>query len=150
MKRPSPAVILAASLAVLIAAAIGIEALVSSGTSGPGAGGYAVVVIRDDEVLARFELEELETLEFGRIVVDGDEQEGPTLNSVLEAAGVGDFERISIAGMGIRDDGELVLDRAEITDEVLLDISRRGTVKVVSPDMAWEDRVRDVTEIVVE
>jgi hypothetical protein len=37
-----------------------------------------------------------------------------------------------------------------VTDEVLLDIANRGTVKVVGPDISWDDRVRDVTEIVVE
>jgi len=150
MKRPRPAAILAVALLVLIALAAGIEALVSSGASGPGAGGYAVVVVSEGEVVARLDLDDLERLGFVTIVADGEEQEGPTLLAVLDAAGITDFERVRIAGMGIRDDGDLALERADVTGDVVLDISRRGTVKVVSPAMTWEDRVRDVTEIVVE
>jgi hypothetical protein len=150
LKRPSPAVILAAVLLVLVAAALGLEALMSSRTSGPGAGGYAVVIVRDDEVLASYRLEDLQAFEQVKIVVDDDEQEGPRLLDVLSDAGVNDFDRLLIHGMGIRDDGELTLERADVTEDVLLDFASRGTVKVVSPDLPWEERVRDVTEIVVE
>jgi hypothetical protein len=149
-KRPGPAVAVAAALIVLVLAAVGVEALMSTRASGPGAGGYAVVIVRDDDVLARYTLEDLEAFEQVTIQADGDEQCGPRLLDVLEDAGVDEFDRLSIAGMGIRDDGELALVRSEVTADVVLDISRRGTVKVVSPDMTWEDRVRDVTEIVVE
>jgi len=149
-KQPGPALVLAAVLALLVVAAVGIEALMSSRTSGPGAGGYAVIVVRDDDVLARFNLEDLERLDEATIIVDGEEQRGPTILSVLDEAGVDHFERIRITGMGIRDDGDLTLERDDVTGEFLLDFSRRGTVKIVSPGMAWEDRVRDVTEIVVE
>lgn len=149
-KRLSPAVVLAAALIVLVLAAIGVEVLMSTRASGPGAGGYAVVIVRDDDVLARYTLEDIEEFEQVTIEVDGDEQRGPRLLDVLDDAGVEEFDRLSVAGMGIRDDGELVLVRSEVTEDVVLDISRRGTVKVVSPEMNWEDRVRDVTEIVVE
>lgn len=149
-RRPLPAAVLAAALVVLVIAALGVEALMSARASGPGAGGYAVVIVCDEEVLARYTLEDMEEFEQATITVDGDEQVGPRLIDVLEDAGVDEFSRLSITGMGIRDDGALALTRAEVTDEVLLDISRRGTVKIVSPALEWDERVRDVTEIVVE
>jgi hypothetical protein len=51
--------------------------------------------------------------------------------------------------MGIRDEGRLVLAAAELDDRVLLDFAERGTVKIVSPELSWRERVRDVVEIAV-
>lgn len=148
-RKVPPALVLAAILVVLVAAALGFEALMSQGTSGPEAE-YAVVVIRDGEVLERFTIDDIRDLDMATVTVLGKIEQGPTLLSVLEAAGVTDFAMIHIGGMGIRDDGSITLSRAEIDDEVLLDIANRGTVKIVGPDIEWEDRVRDVTEMVVE
>ena len=147
--RPKAAVILASVVIVLIAAAIGFETLVSSGTSGSGSD-YAVAVVRDGETLASFDVSELRAIDMSRISVDGKTEEGPRLNAVLKAAGVDEFQQLTINGMGVRDDGTIVLRRDEVTDDVLLDIAVRGTVKIVGPDIVWADRVRDVTEIVVE
>jgi hypothetical protein len=148
-KKPAPALVLAGILLVLVGAALGVEALMSSGTSGSDAE-YVVVVIRGGDVLERFTMDDIRAFEMARVEVLGKTEEGPTLLTVLEAAGVDDFSRVHIGGMGIRDDGSITLTRAEVTDEVLLDIANRGTVKVVGPDISWDDRVRDVTEIVVE
>lgn len=148
-KRPAPALVLVVVLALFVAAALGIETLMSSGPSGSDAE-YVVIVIRDGEVLEQFTMDDIRGFDMTTVEVLGKIEEGPTLLDVLEAAGVNDFERLHIGGMGIRDDGSISLTRAEVTDEVLLDIANRGTVKVVGPDIAWEDRVRDVTEIVVE
>ncbi len=148
-KQWKAAVILVAVLVLLVGTAVGIETLMSSGTSGSDAE-YVVVVIRDGEVLERFTMDDIRDFDMATVEVLGKFEEGPTLLAVLESAGVTDFERVHIGGMGIRDDGSITLTRAEVTDEVLLDIANRGTVKVVGPDIAWEDRVRDVTEIVVE
>ena len=51
--------------------------------------------------------------------------------------------------MGIRDEGYITLTRSQVRPDVLLDFAERGTVKLVSPRLAWEDRVRDVTGIEV-
>lgn len=148
-KSPAPALVLVAVLALFIAAALGVETLMSRRTSGSDAE-YVVVVIRDGEVLERFTMDDMRDLDMATVEVLGKTEEGPTLLAVLKAAGVTEFSRVYIGGMGIRDDGSIVLTRAQVTGEVLLDIANRGTVKVVGPDIAWEDRVRDVTEIVVE
>lgn len=140
-------IVFAVALALLVVAAVVAEALVSSGTSGPGAGGYEVTVTRDGAVLAAFTLDDLRALGLKKVTIAGKTEEGPTLLSVLEAAGVDDYRELTITGMGIRDDGSIVLEASEITDEVLLDIANRGTVKVVGPAIAWSDRVRDVTKI---
>lgn len=148
-KQSKAAIALVAVLVLLVGAAIGVETLMSSGTSGSDAG-YVVVVIRDGKVLERFTMDDIRDFEMTTVEILGKTEEGPKLLAVLEAAGVTEFSRVHIGGMGIRDDGSITLTRAEVTDEVLLDIANRGTVKVVGPAIAWDDRVRDVTEIVIE
>lgn len=111
---------------------------------------YEVVVRRDDSVLATFGFDELKTFEQGHIVVLGKRESGPSVLTVLQHAGVESFESIRVVGPGIRDDGDLSLASEEVTPGVLLDLANRGTVKIVGPAIAWDDRVRDVTEIIVE
>lgn len=138
---------MAIAVALLVVGAVAAEALVSSLTPGPGAGGYEVTIVRDGAVLAGFALDDLQALGLKKVRVAGKIEEGPTLQSVLDAAGVDQYESLVITGMGIRDDGTITLDASQVTDEVLLDIANRGTVKVVGPEIAWDDRVRDVTQI---
>lgn len=149
---------------LLVAAAVGLIALAwlvewravggVSTPQGPGAvavagapPGYSVQVVRDGEVVRDFTPEELGSLPQREIVADGKEQNGPAVLVVLEAAGVSEFERLDVVGMGLRDDGRLTLAVTEIDDDVILDFSDRGTFKLVSPEMDWRDRVRDVTEL---
>jgi len=66
---------------------------------------------------------------------------------VLEAVGIDGFSRLEVRGMGLRDDGRLTLRSVQINDELILDFTDRGTLKVVSPDLDWRDRVRDVTQL---
>ena len=66
---------------------------------------------------------------------------------MLEAVAIGDFARLEVRGMGLRDDGRLTLAVAQIDDDLVLDFSDRGTLKLVSPDLGWRERVRDVTEL---
>jgi len=111
---------------------------------------YEVVVRRGDAVLAVYDLDDMRALPQSTVKALGKVETGPTLLSVLEESGVSRFETLQVLGAGVRDDGEVVLSSSEVTPGVLLDIAERGTVKVVGPDMTWDDRVRDVTDIVVE
>jgi len=111
---------------------------------------YEVRVSDGSRELASFTTEGLEALGIVKIVALGKSEEGPSLLRVLEASGVDSFDRVVIKGAGVRDDGEIVLSADDVTQDVILDIANRGTVKVVGPAIAYADRVRDVTEIVVE
>ena len=82
-----------------------------------------------------------------QVVIDGKEQDGPLLVTVLRDAGVGDFASVTIRGAGVRDDGRLTLSRTKAARGVLLDFSDRGTVKVCGPELDWADWVRDVLTI---
>jgi len=140
---------------IILAAIAGVLALVIAGawllqwnaTRGSEAGAYRVTVTRGDSTLGSFDVADLEKLGTKRVVMQGKPETGPTLLSVLKAAGVDEFSQVSIYGAGIRDSGFLRLKRSEIDGNVLLDIAIRGTTKVCGPNIAWDDRVRDVERI---
>lgn len=142
-----------AALVVVVAAAWGAERLSkpdAEAAKSASASGYSVKVVHAGKVLRSFSLADLHALPTTHVVMDEKEQDGPTLAAVLEAAGAGNPAAVSIVGTGLRDSGRLHLTAAQITDRVVVDFSDRGTVKVCSPDIAWSDWVRDVTEIRVE
>jgi hypothetical protein len=143
MKR-GQAIALAVTAAALLAA-VGIAWWLQASS----VQGYQIVVTRDGRELAGFDLEELRALPQSKVVVDGKTESGPALGDVLKAAGVSNFTSVTVRGMGLRDSGTITLLRAEVGPDVLLDFAQRGTMKVVSPDLAWEARVRDVTGIEV-
>jgi hypothetical protein len=107
---------------------------------------YAVAVSRDGTRLQRFSLADLRSLPVVHLTIDGKEQDGPALTTVLEAAGVNSYQGLTVVGYGLRDRGRLTLSAA-VARGSLLDFSNRGTVKFCSPTIAWDDWVRDVTEL---
>jgi hypothetical protein len=143
----------AAALVLVVGAAWGAERQLAGdapGDTGPPAFVYSVAVTRDGEILRTFSVADLEALPAVSFDSEGKAQQGPTLLAVLEAAGVGrDFSELEITGMGLRDGGRLLLTAAQVDEGVLLDFAERGTVKVVSPELSWRERVRDVVEIAV-
>jgi hypothetical protein len=62
---------------------------------------------------------------------------------------VTDFDSVTVTGLGVRDDGRIVLSRAQVDQDVVLDVAERGTTKLCGPNIAYEDRVRDVERIEV-
>ena len=110
---------------------------------------YRVAIVRDEETLRTFDLEELNVFPAKQIMMQGELQQGPPLLDVLEAAGITEFTAVVVTGVGLRDSGRIELRREEIDRGVLLDFSSRGTVKICGPEIAWEDRVRDVERVEV-
>jgi len=110
---------------------------------------YRIPIVRDGVVLAEYDIAQLTALGTERIEMQGKFEEGPPLLVVLEAAGVGDFDSVVVTGIGVRDSGRIELTREEIDEQVLLDIANRGTCKIAGPNIAYEDRVRDITRIEV-
>jgi hypothetical protein len=112
-------------------------------------GGYAVKVTRDGRLLASYSLAQLQAIGMRSVVVQGGTETGPQLLAVLERAGAGTFASVTIIGTGTRDAGRLVLPATDIGPDTVLDIAKRGTVKVAGPSIPREQRVRDIVEIQV-
>ncbi|MHB1017796.1 MAG: hypothetical protein ACYC2X_07930 [Coriobacteriia bacterium] len=139
------ALIVLGSLLAFLGLAWGAELLLTTPDDTP-----PIRVVLDDEVVAEFTMDELRQLPEHSFSQWGKSESGPAVLDILAEAGVTDFTTLTVHGTGIRDDGLLVLDREEIDGDVLFDFANRGTVKIAGPDIAWEDRVRDVTELEVD
>jgi len=137
---------LVATVVIIVAAVATAWALQSFGGS---TSDYKVTVTRAGSVVGVFTLADIAKMPGRRVVMQGQAQEGPPLLAVLQQAGVERFEEVRIVGMGVRDDGLIVLSASEIDQDVLIDIAERGTTKLCGPDIAWADRVRDVERIEV-
>ncbi len=115
----------------------------------PGEPGGGVAVTEGSRVLKTLSNDGLRALGVRTVVMQGKPETGPTLLSVLSAAGVNDFTSVTIVGLGVRDSGRLTLGRADIDRDVLIDLANRGTTKVCGPTIPYDARVRDVVRIEV-
>ena len=104
------------------------------------------VVIKPDGVSQPFRMDDLKKLPLSTIFADGSPQEGPTVLAVLKAAGVVGFQEVALTGR----EGTKKLTRADVTDQLVLDFNNRGSVKLVSPTMPREERIRDITRVEVK
>ncbi len=138
------ALIVLGFLLAFVALAWGAELLLTTPDDIP-----PIRIVRDDEVVAEFTMDDLRQLPEHSFTQWGKSESGPAVLDVLAEAGVTEFTTLTVYGSGVRDDGILVLDRDQVDEDVLFDFANRGTVKIAGPDIAWGDRVRDVTELEV-
>ena len=143
--RRTTTILVVGGLLVLLALAWLLDAL-----AGQAAADYRVVVRRDGAELRSYSLEDLRRFESHKFTQSGLTEEGPSVRDVLSDAGVEDFARLTVVGLGIKDDGLLVLDADQVDEDVLLDFANRGTVKIAGPNITRAERVRDVTELRVD
>jgi len=121
----------------------------TTATSTASTSAYRVKVTRGGRVLATFGLAQLEGIGMKQVTVQGGTETGPALLDVLGAAGVESCSTVTILGSGARDSGRLEIAFADIGPDTVLDVAKRGTVKVAGPNIPRESRVRDITEIQV-
>lgn len=111
-------------------------------TAGP------LVVKQDDRVLRRFspqQLRELPQLDIQTPQSHGAQvQRGPGVRSILGAAGVAHVQRLRVEG---RDPAQ-ILSAQELADDVILNRTKRNTLKLVGPRLPRDRWVRDVVVLV--
>jgi hypothetical protein len=128
-------------------------ASISTGTTKIDTGNkYTIKVFSNDEQIASLSLDDVLKLQQVAETADGKEQEGPTLLSVLELAGVREFSEVKVEGLtkGRIASAELILSKGQITDRVILDRTNKGTTKLCSPDIAANNWIIDVDKLVVK
>jgi hypothetical protein len=121
----------------------------ASGASS-GGGGYHFVVTRAGKQLASYNLSQLGAIPSRKVTLQGAAEEGPQLLEVLKRSGAGAYSSVVVLGAGQKDSGRLVLKASEIGPDTVLDVAKRGTVKIAGPAIPWDKRVRDITEIQVQ
>lgn len=115
----------------------------------PASPNYRVRVTRDGRDLASFDLAALTAIGLRTVTLPDGTESGPQLLAVLQRAGATDVSSVTIIGTGERDAGRIVLVFSDIGPDTVLDIAKRGTVKVAGPNIPHDKRVRDITEIQV-
>lgn len=104
------------------------------------------VVVKPDGQKKPFTMQDLKNLPLSTIFADGNPQEGPSLPAVLKAVNADEYQFVVITGR----EGARKLPKAEITDQLILDFNNRGSVKLVSPTMPHDERIRDITRIEIQ
>ena len=114
----------------------------------PAADGYTVTV-RAGGRIERFDVARLSTLPPTTVDTPASDgatsQTGPTLASVLTAAGVGTYAGLRVAGP----EDSATLTPADVRPDLVLATTRRGTVKLSGPGLTPDRWVRDVTDVEV-
>lgn len=154
--------LLVAILAVLFLGT-GLAACAGSATdvrgSGTGSGdrdrdasvdaGDHLVVRENGRVLADLTLPRVQSLPQLEIVTPQSRgaqlQKGPTVRSVLDAAGAANVASVRVEG---RDPAQ-TLTAAELTEQVILNVTKRNTLKLAGANLGRDRWVRDVTALVV-
>lgn len=132
-------------------------AAATSGTASPSSSpasptGYSISVVVNDKQTATLTPADLAKLPQIRQTVGGTEEIGPTLLSALASINITDFTQITIFGFtkGRVATAELTLTRAQVTDNVMLALVARGTVKLTGTDIGSDKAVVDVNKMVVK
>jgi hypothetical protein len=100
-------------------------------------------VTKPDKKIKSYSLDDLKKFKLGRITVQGKIEEGPLLMDVLKNAGVKKYSKVTLKGR----DGSITRTSKQITKNVILDFTNRGTVKFCSTDVPKEKWIHDITEI---
>ncbi len=111
--------------------------------------GGDLVVQQTGRELARLTLQRLQTLPQAEILTPQSRgahvQKGPTVRTVLDAAGAADVNSVRVQG---RDPAQ-TLRADELTDQVILTITKHDTLKLAGSHLGVDRWVRDVTALVV-
>ncbi len=108
-----------------------------------------LLVQQDGRVLNRFSLPQLQDLPQIEIATPQSRgaqvQRGPTVRSILAAAGTAAVDAVRVEGR----DRAQTLTAAELTNQVILNITKRETLKLTGTQLGTDRWVRDVTTLVV-
>lgn len=109
----------------------------------------SLVVRQNDRVVSRLTMAQLRDLPQVEVATPQSQgaqvQKGPAVRTILVAAGVGGVERVRVEG---RDPAQ-TLTATELTDQIILNITKRNTLKLTGTQLGRDRWVRDVTTLVV-
>ena len=123
-----------------------------SGSSNNSSSGYAIKIFVNDTQVASLSLNDLLNLPQVNVTAADRAQQGPSLLSALALANVTSFSKITATGLtqGRIAEAVLTLNRSEIDDKVILDITNSGTSKLCGPNISFDSWIRDINKLVVK
>lgn len=127
----------------VLAISAGIAACAPSGTDN------RLVVQDNHRVLDQFTIAQLQQLPQVEITTPqshgAQAQKGPSVRSILNAAGAADATRVRVEG---RDPAQTLI-AAALDDQTILSFTKRNTLKLTGARLSRDQWVRDVTALVV-
>lgn len=113
---------------------------------------YSIKVFSGNNELTTLKLADLLKLPQISVTADGKQQSGPSLLSVLESVGIKGFSSVSAYGynQGRLATAELTLNKSQINQQIVLDISKRNTAKLAGPDIPNNSWIIDVNKLVIQ
>ncbi len=154
----SVSLILACSLLAISLAGCSQGAPNAAATNTPGSSTtssgnvYSIAIVLNGEQIASFTKDDLLKLEQVSIEAGGIEQSGPTLLSVLQLAGISDFNEVTAYGLtkGRLATAELTLQKSQIDENVVLDMTNRDTCKLCGINIPQDNWIIDVNKLEVK
>jgi hypothetical protein len=127
----------------------------ATGTTSPAAttpSGYSIPVFLNDKQTATLTITDLSKLPQVSVTVEGTAEQGPTLTSALASIGIKDFTSVTIDGFskGRLATAQLVLQKSQVTDDVILALVARGSVKLTGTSIGAAKAVIDVNKVTVK
>jgi hypothetical protein len=79
-------------------------------------------------------------------------QKGPSLKALLQKVGIKDFESIKAFGYAKKRiaTAEYTLEKSKLHEKVILSYSKRGTVKLVVPELNFDDWIVDIYRLEIK
>jgi hypothetical protein len=114
---------------------------------------YKIKIFSKNQLVSSLGIEDLQSLPQVSVDVGTDTPtNGPTLQSVLDKAGIKEYTQITVIGMskGRIATAETILQKAEITPEVVLDFNKQGKTKFCGAQIPQDKCIIDVSEIRAE
>jgi hypothetical protein len=129
------------------AAATGDSSQIAAGTAVPE--GYYISVVFEDKQPVYITLDDLKQLPQVQITASGVTENGPTLLSALQKAGITEFDELTAFGLtrGRIAAAELTLKRDQIDDGVVLDLNKQGKSKLCGVNIPQNNWIIDLEKL---
>jgi Cu2+-containing amine oxidase len=124
----------------------------AAGTTTTATSQYAIAVFVNGKQVASLTPADLAKLPQVKANIGGTDEQGPTFTAAITSIGVIDFTEVTVSGFtqGRVATADLTLKKSEITDNVMLAIVKRGTVKLTGTDIGAAKAIIDVNKITVK
>ena len=107
---------------------------------------YELQVLVDKQPYKTFTLKELKAMPAESFLADGKIESGPSIATLLKYTGVQTYGKIEIMNEAFE---LLEFSSEQNMNQLILDITNRGNVKLASESIAKQDWMKDITTIAV-
>lgn len=108
---------------------------------------YQVKVTMAGKELKSYTIEDIKKMPTISLQVDGKEEVGPSVASILKDAGVETFSKVTFKGAF---NTQATLTKEQMGEDTMVDLTNHNTVKLATKAISKNDWIKDIIEIAVE